>query len=47
MIAEIHNKVSSSCSNLTERSEDALTGCFFGCMRYIPFNKRLKMRLGI
>lgn len=42
MIAEIHNKVSSSCSNLTERSEDALTGCFFGCMRYIPFNKGLK-----
>ncbi|SHM99882.1 hypothetical protein SAMN02746066_04288 [Anaerosporobacter mobilis DSM 15930] len=42
MIAEIHNKVSSSCSNLTERSEDALTGYFFGCMRYIPFDKGLK-----
>lgn len=42
MIAEIYNKVSSSCSNLTERSEDALTGYFFGCMRYIPFDKGLK-----
>jgi len=42
MIAEIHNKVSSSCSNLTERSEDVLTGNFFGCMRYIPFDKGLK-----
>lgn len=42
MIAEIHNKVSSSCSNLTERSEDALTGYFFGCMRYVPFDKGLK-----
>lgn len=42
MIAEIKNKISSSCSNLTERSEDALTGYFFGCMRYIPFDKGLK-----
>jgi len=42
MIAELYNKVSSSCSNLTERSEDALTGYFFGCMRYIPFDKGLK-----
>lgn len=42
MIAEIYNKISSSCSNLTERSEDSLTGYFFGGMRYIPFDKGLK-----
>lgn len=42
MIAELHNKISSSYSNLTEKSEDELTGNFFGCLRYIPFNKGLK-----
>jgi hypothetical protein len=42
MIAELHNKISSSGSNLTEKSEDELTGNFFGCLRYIPFNKGLK-----
>lgn len=42
MIAEIRNKVSKSNSNLTELSEDELTGNFFGHLRYIPFNKGLK-----
>lgn len=42
MIAELHNKISSSGSNLTEKSEDELTGNFFGCLRYISFNKGLK-----
>jgi hypothetical protein len=42
MIAELHNKISNSGSNLNEKSEDELTGNFFGCLRYIPFNKGLK-----
>ncbi|MBA4688118.1 MAG: hypothetical protein H2184_13250 [Candidatus Galacturonibacter soehngenii] len=42
MLAELHNKVSGSSSNLTERSEDELTGNFFGTMRYMPFCKGLK-----
>ncbi len=42
VIAEICGKISDTGSNLTERSEDELTGNFFGNMRYIPFNKGLK-----
>ena len=42
MIAEIHHKISSNGSNLTDRLEDNLTGDFFGAMRYIPFNQGLK-----
>ena len=42
MIAEIKGKVSSTNSNLTERSEDELTGNFFGNLRYLPFDKGLK-----
>mgnify|MGYP001019721458 FL=1 len=42
MIAELHNKISNSGSNLNEKSEDELTGNFFGCLRYMPFNKGLK-----
>ncbi len=35
MIAEIHGKISSSGSNLSERLEDQLTGDVFGTLRYI------------
>lgn len=42
MIAEIRGKVNSANSNLTERSEDELTGNFFGNLRYLPFEKGLK-----
>lgn len=42
MIAEIHRKISKNGSNLNERSEDNLTGDFFGTMRYIPFNQGMK-----
>lgn len=42
MIAEIKGKVNRLNTNLTELGEDELTGNFFGCMRYIPFNKGLK-----
>lgn len=42
MIAEIYRKISKSGSNLSERSEDNLTGNFFGNMRYIPFNQGIK-----
>ena len=34
MIAEIYHKFSTN-------SEDVLTGCFFGTMRYLPFNRGL------
>jgi hypothetical protein len=42
MIAEIYGKINNMNSNLTERSEDELTGNFFGNLRYLPFNKGLK-----
>ena len=42
MIAEIYGKISGSGSNLSDRLEDQLTGNFFGCMRYLPFNSGMK-----
>ncbi|OQC00355.1 MAG: hypothetical protein BWX78_01227 [Firmicutes bacterium ADurb.Bin099] len=42
MIADIKGKISRSGSNLTENSEDNLTGNVFGALRYIPFNKVMK-----
>ncbi|WP_206427791.1 hypothetical protein [Bacillus sp. FJAT-42376] len=36
MQAEIHNKISQSGSNLSDRLEDKLTGDFFGALRYLP-----------
>lgn len=42
MIAEIHNKISRSGSNLSDRLEDQLTGDFFGAIRYLPFQRGLK-----
>ncbi|MBJ8072709.1 hypothetical protein [Bacillus cereus] len=41
MIAEIHGKVSSDGSNLSERLEDKLTGDIFGSLRYLPYRKGL------
>ena len=38
-IAEIHGKISSSGSNISDRSEDLLTSDVFGCLRYLPFEK--------
>ena len=38
MIAEIHGKISSSGSNLSNRLEDKLTGDIFGALRYLPFH---------
>src|SRR5437879_1640382 len=35
MIAEIHGKISSTGSNLSERLEDQLTGDVFGTLRYL------------
>lgn len=46
MIAEIHGKISSSGSNLSDRMEDKLTGDFFGNLRYLPYEKGLKLLLG-
>jgi len=37
MIAEIHNKISRTGSNLHDRLENQLTGDFFGTLRYLPF----------
>jgi hypothetical protein len=37
MIAEIHNKISQTGSNLHDRLENQLTGDFFGTLRYLPF----------
>jgi|GEM_PF-4181867 len=34
MLAEIHNKISGTGSNLSDRLEDQLTGDFFGTLRY-------------
>ncbi|WP_010632862.1 hypothetical protein [Sporolactobacillus vineae] len=42
MIAEIHNKISQTGSNLSDRLEDNLTGDFFGTLRYLPFEKGSK-----
>lgn len=42
MIAEIHNKISKTGSNLSERLEDQLTGDFFGAIRYLPFEAALQ-----
>lgn len=38
MIAELHGKISSRGSNLSDRLEDKLTGDVFGALRYIPFH---------
>jgi hypothetical protein len=42
MIAEIHSKISSSGSNLSDRLEEQLTGDFFGAIRYLPFQVGLR-----
>ena len=42
MIAEISGKVNRQNTNLSELSEDELTGNFFGSLRYIPFDKGMK-----
>ncbi|MEC0238350.1 hypothetical protein P4H66_00500 [Paenibacillus dokdonensis] len=42
MLAEIHHKISSSGSNLSDRLEDQLTGDVFGALRYLPFQLGLK-----
>jgi hypothetical protein len=42
LLAEIHGKISSEGSNLSERLEDQLTANVFGTLRYIPFHKGLK-----
>lgn len=42
MIAELHNKISKTMSNLDDRREDELTGNVFGTLRYIPFSKGMK-----
>lgn len=44
MIAEYHNKISADSHNL-ERSEDKLTGDFFGTLRYLPFEIGMKQVL--
>lgn len=36
LLAEIHNKISRSGSNLSDQLEDKLTGDFFGALRYLP-----------
>lgn len=41
MKAELHNKISSTGSNLNDRLEDQLTGDVFGTLTYIPFEKGL------
>jgi hypothetical protein len=41
LIAELHNKISAESNNL-ERSEDKLTGDFFGTLRYLPFEIGMK-----
>lgn len=38
MIAEIHGKISSKGTNLSDRQEDQLTGDIFGSLRYLPFD---------
>lgn len=38
MIAELHGKISSRGTNLSDKMEDKLTGDIFGPMRYLPFD---------
>lgn len=45
LLAELHNKISQSGSNLSDRLEDKLTGDFFGAIRYLPFELGLKQAL--
>ena len=45
LIAEIHRKLSANGIELLDRSEDKLTGDFFGRLRYLPFHKGLKILL--
>lgn len=42
MHAEIHHKISSTGSNLSDQMEDKLTGDVFGALRYLPFSNGLK-----
>jgi hypothetical protein len=42
LLAEIHGKISSEGSNLSERLEDQLTANVFGTLRYLPFHKGIK-----
>ncbi len=42
LLAEIHNKISQTGSNLSNRLEDKLTSDFFGAIRYLPFELGLK-----
>lgn len=42
MLSEIHHKISADGSNLSDQSEDKLTGDVFGALRYLPFSKGLK-----
>lgn len=42
MLAEIHNKISGTGSNLSDRLEDQLTGDVFGALRYLPYELGLK-----
>lgn len=41
VIAELHNKIGENTISY-EKSEDELTGNFFGSLRYMPFNKGMK-----
>jgi hypothetical protein len=45
MIAEIHNKLSATGSNLHDRLEDQLTGNVFGTLRYLPYSQGLHVIL--
>lgn len=45
LIAEIHNKISKDGRNLSDRLEDQLTGDFLGTLRYMSFNRGLKVIL--
>ena len=45
MIAEIHGKISGDGSNLSNQMEDKLTGDFFSILRYLPYEKGLKILL--
>ena len=43
LIAEIYNKISKDGKNLSDRLEDKLTGDFLGTLRYMSFNRGLKV----
>lgn len=45
MISEIYGKISRDGSNLSDQMEDKLTGDFFGAIRYLPYEKGLKIVL--